>query len=137
MQNHADRRAIALLLFLSVVAYSYFYQGDGWTLQSHFATIRSLVEHGTFHIAPTFAQTGDVAVIDGRTYSNKPPGLAIVGALPYALISSIERIAGLDLDSRNVELGNQYLLTFLLCGLPAVAINLTLYWWFRRDGAEV
>lgn len=130
-----DRRAVALLLSVSLFLYAYFYQGDGWSMSAHFDTIRSIVERRTFQINPFATETGDVSVVNGFTYSNKPPGLPIVGAVPYALIAGIQRAAGLDLSYWRVVRFNQYLLTFLLCAVPGAILVVMVYRCFRRDGA--
>jgi hypothetical protein len=130
-----DRRAVALLLACNLFLYAYFYQGDGWSMMAHFVTTRSIVEHRTFQISPFAMETGDVSVVNGITYSNKPPGIPIIGAAPYAVMAGVEKLVGLDLSAWRVVRFNQYLLTFLLCAVPAAMLVVMVYRWFRRDGA--
>ena len=131
-----DRRALTILLIVTVIAYAWFFHGDGWSMASHFSTIRSLVERGTFEISPFAAETGDVSTVGGRIYSNKPPGLPLLGVGPYWLISTVERLAGMDPSAARVVRLNQYALTMLLCAVPGAALVVMLYAWFRlRDGA--
>src|SRR5262245_5258346 len=131
-QQRSESILIGLLAAACLFSYAYFYQGEGWSMTSHFATIRSVVERGTFEISAYRSQTGDISVVEGRVYSNKPPGLALVGGVPYLLISSIQRARGMDLSSQSVATFNQYILTFLLSAVPGAALVLMLYFWFRR-----
>src|SRR4051812_18092871 len=132
-----DQRAVALLVIVCASCFAYFYQGNGWSSNAHFATIRSIVEHRTFRIGQFASRTGDVSIVDGRTYSNKPPGVAIIGAAPYALLATIEQTVGLELSDPRVETFNKYLLTMLLSAGPALALVIMMYRWFRGDGASV
>ncbi|MGH7179666.1 MAG: hypothetical protein ACREJC_19985, partial [Tepidisphaeraceae bacterium] len=123
-------------LFLVGVAcffvFAYFYQGEGWSQNSHFYTIRSIVERGTFEITPFESQTGDISNVNGRIYSNKPPGLPLLGAPIYWLLRSIES----DPSAPGTELFNKYLLTLLLSGVPAALLVVMLCSYFRRGGAD-
>ena len=128
---------MGLLLIVSLFLYAYFYQGDGWSMMAHFATIRSIVEQRTFVINPFAMETGDVSAVNGVMYSNKPPGLPLMGAVPYAAIAGVEKLVGLDVSQWRVVRFNQYILTVLLCAVPGTILVLMLYRWFRRDGATV
>ena len=101
---------------------------------AHFDTIRAFAEHGTAAIDPL--DTGDINVVNGRTFSNKPPGVALLGAIPYRAIIAIERLRGTDIDSERVVLLNLRLCTILLCALPASLLNGLMFYAFRRDGTS-
>ena len=71
--------ALLLVLYLSS-SYGVVGSNDG----SHFAACRALVERGTFQIADgVLFAIEDVAVHDGRRYSNKPPGTALLAVPLY------------------------------------------------------
>jgi hypothetical protein len=132
-----DRRALILLFCTFAWCYAYFYQGGGWNQNSQFDTVRALVERGTTEITAYAGNTGDVGVIKGKVYANKPPGLAFLGAPFYFAAYHLERGLGLDPASiRQVTL-NAHLLTFCTSGLPAVLLVLLLYRHFRRQGATL
>jgi hypothetical protein len=64
---------------------------SSWNDAARMATIQALVEQKTFSIENTsFAGlTADTYSYEGHTYSDKPPALALLGAIPYAIIHSL------------------------------------------------
>ena len=91
-----DRRALILIFCTFTLCYAYFFQGGGYNQNSHFDTVRALVERGTTEITAYADNTGDIGVVKGRVYSNKPPGLAFLGAPLYFVAYRLERGLGLD-----------------------------------------
>jgi hypothetical protein len=77
-------RRDALLIFLTLlVAYVYVLpRWADWSQNSRLNLVRALVEQGTTSIDAYVANTGDYALYNGRTYTDKPPGLSFV-ALPF------------------------------------------------------
>ena len=72
--------AITLLLFTKDRA-------DSWADGSRLGTIQGLVEHGTLALDETdFLWQGDKVRLGGLHYSHQPPMLALLGALPYAVL---------------------------------------------------
>ena len=59
----------------------------GWNDASRLAMVEALVEHGRLAVDGTAMGriTGDVARIDGRFYSDKPPALALLAVPVYAV----------------------------------------------------
>ncbi len=129
-----DGRTRLVLGVVLFVLYAWFFQGGGWNQNARFDTVRALVEHGSADITDYAANTGDVRVRDGRVFSNKPPGMALLGVAPYALLHGIESVAGLDSDHPHVVNANAHVLGFLLSGLPALLLVLLLHAHFRRTG---
>src|SRR5690606_27508071 len=91
--------------------------------RSRWATVRSLVEHGTFAIDEIVAEPGwdTIDMVkhkdrDGvpRLYSSKPPLTATLLAIPYW---AIHRATGMTLGSHPYELGRALLILFNL--IPA------------------
>jgi hypothetical protein len=111
-----DRAPQPLLLFLLVLLFlaplvhdRVFRSGND---ASRFAQIESLVDRGQTTIDGSRYSTSDRVTIAGRSYSNKPPLLAVVGAALYALM----RAAGLGFATH--ERIVVYLLTLLLAAVP-------------------
>jgi hypothetical protein len=130
-----DRRSLILLFCTFAFCYAFFYQGGGWNQNSHFDTIRALVERRTTEITAYARNTGDVGKVDGRIYSNKPPGLAFLGAPLYFAAYHLERALGLDPAAFRTATFNAQLLTFWTSGVPALVLLLLLFQHFRRAGA--
>src|SRR6476646_10278632 len=124
----SDRSATAVLFVCSLLVYVYFFQGYGFNQNAHFATLRALVERRTWEITSYVADpyadgfTGDVSFVGGRTYSSKPPGLALLAAPVYAAAYHVERAAGRDPTSPAVARFNLYLLTIWAAGVPAAIL---------------
>lgn len=111
-----------LLIALAILCGTKLAPGS-WADASRLATIESLAERGTLAIdGSTYFWQGDKVRFDGRYYSHQPPMLALLGALPYALL---HHGLGLSIDARASFAGLQFsvyqVLTWLLVGLPTWA----------------
>src|SRR3972149_1420165 len=134
---------IELMIFLILfITYSYFHQGGGWSQNSRFAQIRSIVETGQFKInnyliyrvvndsggkpklqrqpippdieleqIGLIANTGDLSILEGRLYPNKPPGAVLAAVPAYFAIYHVERALGIDPDDWWPLTINAYLTT--------------------------
>ncbi|HEV2294972.1 MAG TPA: hypothetical protein VGR35_14050 [Tepidisphaeraceae bacterium] len=138
-----DRRVAWLLLLGPLLVYGYFFGGHGYNQNAQFDSIRAIVERGTFEITPyarpggPFTFTGDVYDVDGRVFSNKPPGMTIVGAPIYAILALFERALGLDLDALNVMRFNAYVLTLCLSAFPGAWVVAMLFRHLREQGVAL
>ena len=130
-----DRKLAGLILLLTLLTYAYIFQGLGWNQMAHFATIRSIVERGTADISPFADATKDTMVLGTRQYSGKPPGLPLLGVPVYFVLIHVERWFGIAYASPGVWLKNLHAMTVLLCAVPGAALNVLLYFAFRREGA--
>ncbi|MBN2370451.1 MAG: hypothetical protein JXO72_08185 [Vicinamibacteria bacterium] len=97
---------ITVSLFVIVVAaHAYFWNAHGWNQTARFASILSFVEPGpgqfTFRIENVVRKgvrglkTGDWTLYDGHYYSNKAPGLHLLGIPAYFPLFHLERLVGL------------------------------------------
>jgi hypothetical protein len=84
---------LGLVVFLSS---AYFYQAGGWNQNSRFALVRALVEDHTVRIDRYRADTGDRALWDGHTYSDKAPGVSLLAVVPTAAAYAGARLTGTD-----------------------------------------
>jgi hypothetical protein len=132
--SRLDRRIGWIILILTLATYAYIFQGLGWNQMSHFGTIRSIVERGTADISPFAGDTQDTMVLGARLYSNKPPGVPLLGIPIYFVLIHVERIFGVDFTAPAVWLRNLHAMTVLLCALPGAVLNVLLYFAFRREG---
>jgi len=112
---------VASLLFLSSLTHDrVFLAGND---ASRFAHIQALAEQGHSHVdGSRYAATPDRVLLDGRSYSNKPPFLGIVGAGVYRALRPL-----LGLDFVGHEARSIFVLTFLLVGVPAAALVTVFY----------
>ena len=132
----ADRQIAIRLSLLTFIVYAWFYAGAGWNQNSQFDLTRAIVERTTFAIDSYQGNTGDVSRHDDHVYSNKSPGLSIVGALPYVVVYAIERQFGVDVNDALVLAFNCYLCTVLTVGLSGAWIAGLIYLASRRRGAS-
>src|SRR6059058_4555001 len=90
----ADRRIAEWLAILTFVTYAYFQAGGGWNQNSQFDLTRAIVERHTFAIDAYASNTGDLSTYNCHLYTNKAPGLSLVGVIPYAVLYPFERDPG-------------------------------------------
>jgi hypothetical protein len=123
------------LFVLAFVTYAWFFNGGGWNQNAHFDLTRALAERQTLHIDGYRVNTGDIgwSAISGEwhAYSNKPPGLPFLAAIPYAALSAIERALGYSIDDWRVMTLNVYILTLLFCAIPGALMPAVLYRYAR------
>ena len=79
------------LLFVAIVLLLFTKDGPGsWADGSRLATIQAIAEQGVLHIDDTdYFWQGDKVWFEPHYYSHQPPMLALVGALPYALLHHV------------------------------------------------
>src|SRR5689334_17604854 len=94
-------RTMIVLGVLVFVSCAYFYQAGGWNQNSRFALVRALVEQHTVRIDPYREHTGDRALWNGHTYSDKAPGVSLLAVIPSAAAYAVARITGTDPGSRS------------------------------------
>lgn len=87
-----SRRAL-FALFALVVAAAWLMQGAGYNQNSHYALVKALAS-GTPMIDQTRFEVGDLGTQDlaykgGHYYSDKPPGLAMVGLPAYVVLKAL------------------------------------------------
>ncbi|MEA2489408.1 MAG: hypothetical protein QOH21_1200, partial [Acidobacteriota bacterium] len=128
----ADRRIAVGLFFVVFVAYAWFFGGGGWNQNANFDLTRAIVERGTISIDAYAGNTGDVSRYGGHVYSNKPPGLSLLGVIPYALVYGIERMCGVNVDDPLVLIVNQWLLTVAICATSGAGITVAIFAYGRR-----
>jgi hypothetical protein len=92
--NVHERRTqrIASILIFVVTLFSYTWVFPRWADQnvnSRMDTIRAVVEDRTFQIDKYVANTVDYAKVDGHYYSDKAPGVALLGVPIYALLNAV------------------------------------------------
>lgn len=110
--------------------------GDSWGEFSRLAEVESLVERGTFQIdASAFAElTLDKVFIDGHYYSDKPPLLPVLAAVPYWVLRNA---FGLALSPAPCGTGfacARLWLTWLCVGVPSAAAIAGFVLWSLRRG---
>ena len=127
---------LVVFIFLAFV-YAYFFQGGGWNQNAQFDTVRAIAERGTLEITPYAANTGDAVAHGDKVFSNKPPGLALLGSPVYAALQRAERALGLDPMNVYIVNTNAHVVTFWAAGLPAALLGLALYYYFRRQSVSV
>ena len=99
---------------------------------TRWATAASLVEKGSFEISWTEDLIGknvDTARIGDKTYSNKPPGTAVLAAPVYALT----RIFTGAPDASNIRI-SWFVMRLFLSTLPLLLLG---FWLYGRESDEI
>ena len=145
------RRDSILIFFALLLAYTYVLpRWADWSQNSRLNLVRALVERGTVQIDAYVDNTGDYALYEGHAYTDKPPGLSLVGlplyavALPLidqpAVAARLQKLAGGGalagtLNPNGTGLNQekihafvaQLLLTVATIAIPAAALGVLLF----------
>lgn len=115
----------AVTLFLVLATHT---RQGGWNDASRLAMIEAIVEHGHLWIDGTEMSrfTGDIARIDGRFYSDKPPALAFAAVPVYAAETA------LGITFRGTPARAYYWTTLLVIGASTIAGLGVLAWFLPR-----
>jgi hypothetical protein len=122
---------IAIYVFLAVYLLPMYPHGGSANELTRWATAASLVERHSFEISWTEDLIGpnvDTARVDGRTYSNKAPGTAVIAAPFYALA----RVFVGPPDASNIRV-SWFVMRFAVSTLPLLLLGI---WLYRRDVDE-
>lgn len=134
-------RRQALGLFLLVfLAHAWFASALGWNQSARAGAIFAFVEPGPNRFSLRIdefvesdarnLQTGDWALgADGHYYSNKAPGLSLLGVPAYALLYGLERLVGAEPRSEPVTRLNTVALN-LWCSVAWTAAATAVLWLF-------
>jgi hypothetical protein len=123
---------LAIYFFLSVYLLPMFPHGGSANELTRWATAASLVEKGSFEISWTEDLIGknvDTARVGDKTYSNKPPGTALLAAPFYALT----RVFTGAPDASNIRI-SWFVMRFFLSTLPLLLLGV---WLYSRESDEV
>ena len=125
----ARSKKIKFLLFsIVLLVSSYFYNHGSWGPVSQYNAIFSFVENESndfltfridrFMIAPRDnVNTGNWVQYNGHFYSNRPPGMIILGALVYLPIYYFERLIYSPPFPLELDVINAYIINFCLSAL--------------------
>ena len=105
--------AIALVLALPL---SFF---PGSNVFSRVAVTFRIVDAATVSIDPWQGETNDISQRDGHYYSDKAPGVALIGVPPYALYKSLFATAGTEVDYQMARWFIRLLTLLPLCLIAA------------------
>src|SRR5688572_33480793 len=83
------------LFFLLLLTYAQFFQNASWGSASRFDLARALAEQGTIRIDAYHANTGDKAILDGHTYTDKAPLPSFLAVPGILLAHAIRNVTGL------------------------------------------
>jgi hypothetical protein len=124
--TRADRRIAVGLFIVTFVTFAYFFSGGGWNQNAQWDLTRALVEQHKLHIDDYRRNTGDLSWSNSSgtwyAFANKPPGVSMLAAIPYALIYRWQ------LSNAT----NAYLVTVLTCGVCGALIPVVLYLYGAR-----
>jgi hypothetical protein len=118
------RRPEAALFAMAMGAFAYFFQGGGWNQNSRFNLVRSIVEQHTIVVDDYVRNTGDIAMRDGRHYSDKAPGVSILAVPVYAAVFPF---AGGERPRGRLVNAGAYLATLWAVSLPSAIAVVMLY----------
>jgi hypothetical protein len=97
-QLHTEgwRRRLALFILLLGCSTYFFPRWADWNQNSRFDLVLALVDDHAVSIDGYVANTGDYAEYRGHFYSDKPPGLSLLGAPVYAVVRTLMPASGVQ-----------------------------------------
>jgi len=131
----ATRQRIELSLFLvALLTFAYFYQAADHSTASRFDLVRSILERGSLWIDGYAGyNTADIVELRAHIYSNKAPGGAFTGLIPWLAVTSVLRVF-LNQTDWFWALAT-YLTTILSVSLLSALLVVLLYRFALRLGA--
>ena len=126
-----DRRTAALIFLSLLATYAYFFGGSGFSQNAQFSQARAIVERHTLAIDAYLGNTADLSHNGSHTYPNKPPGMSLLTAIPYALI---HLLAGPPTSAFALTL-DLYLCTVAICAVSGAALGALMFVLSLRLGA--
>ncbi len=151
MERQLIRRDAILIFVLLLISYMYVLpRWADWSQNSRLNLVRALVELRTTQIDAYVANTGDYAIYNEHSYTDKPPGLSFVGLPFYAAVFPLieqpqvarllEKVAGggalsttLNTEGSGLKADKirhfvaQALLSIVTVAIPAAALGSLLY----------
>jgi hypothetical protein len=117
-----ERVPVHLALLISAIMFfscTYFFEGGCDNQNSRFDLMRAIVERDTPIIDAYHENTGDKAFFAGHYYSDKAPGVALLGVPAIAAARPVMRWFGIDPSSRSGLVALAYIATLLAVALPS------------------
>lgn len=130
MSERRDRNLTRWVFLTLLASYAWFFGGSGYNQNSHLATARAIVERGSVAIDGFDQATADYATYGGHTYSNKPPGVSVLVAIPYFVLHAL-RGAPRDVFALTLDL---YVCTVVVCSIAGAALGALIFTVLRRRG---
>ncbi|MBK6696134.1 MAG: hypothetical protein IPG50_28645 [Myxococcales bacterium] len=122
------------LFVLLAATLFYFYPGGDPNQASRLLAIEAMARDGRPDITLEHSRTVDKGEVGGRYFSDKAPGIALLGAPLYAALRAAEGAARVDSKARVVARVRLHALVFLLSSLPATLTGFALASLLRRLG---
>jgi len=119
---------IIFLLFL--FSYSFYFTLKDANINSRISLTRAIVEEGSFKIDRFVRSSDDFSFYKGHFYSDKAPGLSLVGSIFYFLAKDVFRI-------KFSEKSLRYFLTFFTVSLPSALFMVLLFNFFSSFADRV
>ena len=132
MEKNKGLWILGIYFFLSIYLLPMFPHGGSANELTRWATAASLVEKGSFEISWTESLIGknvDTARVNDRTYSNKPPGTAVLAAPFYA----VTRLFVGAPDASNIRV-SWFVMRFFLSTVPLLILG---FWLYTRESDEI
>jgi len=127
-------RAVAIVVFLAA-AY-FILPGSQVNADTHLFLTVSVVDRGTLTIDPFSRLTSDIAAWHGHYYTDKAPGLSVLGVPLYALIKLTLLHGQPYMAIPSMDMWVRYLLAVALAAVPTAVTAWLLFWLLARMGVS-
>jgi hypothetical protein len=120
-------RRAGLLALVFFASYAYFYEGGGWNQNTRFDLVRAIVEHHTLQIDSYQENTGDKARMGEHYYTDKAPGTSLTAVPAVALLRTVLRALGADVEKPTTLVALYYVATLAASAVPAALASVCVY----------
>ncbi len=127
-------RAVAVVVFL--VAAHFILPGGQVNADTHLFLTVSVVDRGTLNIDPFSQLTSDIAAWHGHYYTDKAPGLSLLGVPLYALIKFTLLHGQSYMAAPSMDMWVRYALAVALAALPTAITVWLLFGLLERMGVS-
>lgn len=123
-----------VLMGTLLVMFGYVHQRsfDGPTPTSRLDLLQAIVNDHSLDITQYGRNTPDVAMKNGRLYSDKAPGTVALALPGFAMAAVLGQAAGMASTPRQTMLVESWIASFFSQGLPATLGAIALWWWLAR-----
>lgn len=121
-----------ILFFVLLLVYSYFIQNTGTDQLSRLDVILAIGRDHTVAIDGFSGNTLGKTVSNGHTYSDKSPGIAVLGVPAYVALNAILRLDTYPWDAYSFWQYLTYLMTVCTVALPSAILAVVFLHFLRR-----
>ncbi len=130
------RASQALLFVMLLGSYAYFFQGGGWNESSRLDLARAISERRTLAIDAYHLNTFDKSRRGDHFYSDKAPGIGVLGAPIHAVVRALRAPATDRQAEHGLVVASLYVMTVILSGAATAGTGVLVFRLALRNSGD-